>query len=71
MSLLNIGGGKFINIDRVSYIKAMNKDLVVVRFQDEPYPGNKKIPGTYLQVEGDDAERLLRWLEANTERIGS
>jgi len=71
MSLLNIGGGKFINTDRVTYIKAKSRDKVYVMFQTDFSTGGMGIPSSYLEVKGDDAERLLRWLEANTERIGS
>lgn len=70
MSLLNIGGGKYINTDRITYIKAKRRDKVYVMFQNEVSAGGIGIPTSYLEVKGDDAERLLRWLEANTERIG-
>lgn len=71
MSLLNIGGGNYINTDRITYIKAMKRDKVYVMFQNEVSGGGIGIPGSYLEVKGDDAERLIRWLESNTDRIGS
>jgi len=70
MSLLNIGGGKYINTDRITYIKAKRRDKIYVMFQNEVATGGIGVPASYLEVKGDDAERLLRWLEANTERIG-
>ncbi len=71
MSLLNIGGGKYINPDRITYIKAKRRDKVFVMFQTEVSCGGIGIPPSYLEVKGDDAERLLNWLEANAERIGN
>jgi hypothetical protein len=70
MSLLNIGGGKYINLDRITYIKAKSRDKVRVMFQTEVSCGGIGIPASYLEVRGDDAERLLRWLETNADRIG-
>jgi len=70
MSLLNIGGGNYINTDRVTYIKVKRRDKVLVMFQNEVSCGGIGIPSSYLEVKGDDAERLIRWLESNTERIG-
>ena len=71
MSLLNVGGGKYINTDRITYIKAKRRDKVYVMFQNEVSCGGIGVPTSYLEVKGDDAERLLRWLEANSERIRS
>ncbi len=71
MSLLNVGGGKYINTDKITYITAKRRDKVYVMFQNEVSGGGIGIPKSYLEVRGDDAGRLLRWLEANTERTGS
>ena len=70
MSLLNVGSGKYINTDRITYIEAKRRDKVLVMFQNEVSAGGIGIPPSYLKVEGDDAERLIRWLETNTERMG-
>ena len=70
MNLLNIGGGKYINPDRITYIKVKKRDKVYIMFQNEVSTSGIGIPSSYLEVKDDDAERLIRWLEANTERIG-
>jgi hypothetical protein len=71
MALLNVGVGKYVNTDRITYISAKKRDKVIIMFQNELSTGGMGIPPSYLEVKGDEAVRLLRWLEANSEQIGS
>jgi hypothetical protein len=40
---------------------------VLIQFQNEVTAGGLGIPPSYLEVTGQDAENLIRWLEANAE----
>lgn len=71
MALLNVGVGKYVNTDRITHISAKRRDKVFIMFQNELSTGGMGIPASYMEVKGAEAERLLIWLEANSEQIGS
>ncbi len=68
MKLLRVAEGKYVNTERITYI-AKRKDKVIIQFQNEVSAGGIGIPTSYLELKGEEAERFLRWLEANAERI--
>jgi hypothetical protein len=68
MKLLAVGDGKYVNTERITYIRAKSRDKVIIQFQNEVYGGGIGIPPSYLEVKGRDAERLLAWLDANSDR---
>ena len=51
-------------------MEAKKRDKVVIQFQTEVSGGGIGIPSSYLELKGAEAEDFLRWLEANSERIG-
>jgi hypothetical protein len=69
MKLLAVGDGKYVNPERITYIRVKSRDKVIIQFQNEVYPGGIGVPSSYLEVKGPDAERLLTWLQANSDRI--
>ena len=67
MKLLKVGADKYVNTERITYIHAKKRDKVLIQFQNEVNAGGLGIPPSYLEVTGQDAEDLIRWLESNAE----
>ncbi len=69
MKLLAVGDGKYINTDRITYIHAKKKDKVIIMFQNGVNVGGIGIPSSYLVIKGVQAEKLIQWLQTNSEQI--
>ncbi|MHC4740489.1 MAG: hypothetical protein ACYS8Z_01180 [Planctomycetota bacterium] len=69
MKLLKVGADKYVNTESITYIHAKKPDKVIILFQGEVDAGGIGIPSSYLEVKGQDAEDLIRWLETNAETI--
>lgn len=68
MKLLKVGDGKFVNVDRITYVEAKRRDKVVIQFQNEVSGGGIGIPPSYLVLRGGEAETFVMWLEQNTDK---
>jgi hypothetical protein len=69
MNLLEVGDGKYVNTDRITYINAVKKDKVIIMFQNEVGIGGIGIPASYLELKGAEAQRLLQWLQTNAAQM--
>ena len=69
MNLLEVGDGKYVNTERITYIHAVKKDKVIIMFQNEVFPGSGGIPATFLKIKGAEAEKLIQWLQTNAEQM--
>ena len=67
MRLLRVGNGKYVNTERITYIKAKKRDKVIIQFQAEVDCGGMGRPSSFLELKGEEAEVFLRWLESNSE----
>jgi hypothetical protein len=67
MKLLKVGADKYVNTERITYVHAKKSDKVLIMFQNEVSTGGIGIPSSYLEVRGQDAEDLIRWLDSNAE----
>ena len=70
MNFLKVGDGKFINPDRVTYIEAKRRNKVLIQFQNEVSAGGLGVPMSFLELDGDEAEAFLRWLNSQEDKIG-
>ena len=70
MKLLKVGGGKFVNTDRITYMEAKKRDKVIIQFQNEVSAGGIGMPPSFLELKGPEAEDFIRWLEGNAESVG-
>ena len=70
MKLLKVGEGKYVNTDRITYVEAKKRDKVIIQFHTKISTGGIGIPSSYLELKGPEAEDFLRWLEANSDRMG-
>ncbi len=70
MKLLKVGNRKYVNTERITYIEARKRDKVIIQFQNEVTAGGIGIPPSYLELKGDEAVDLLRWLESNSDSTG-
>ena len=67
MKLLKVGSDKYVNTERITYIHAKKSDKVLIMFQTEVSAGGIGIPPSFLEVKGQDAEDLIRWLDSNAQ----
>lgn len=69
MKLLKVGADKYVNTESITYVHAKKPDKVIIVFRGEVSTGGIGIPSSYLEVKGQDAETLIRWLDSNAQTI--
>ena len=68
MRFLKISQDRYINLDQVTYVYE-KKDKVYVLFQVDPNASGILGPSTICELKGDEAQRFLQWMEANSEKV--
>ena len=55
MKLLKVGDGKYVNTERITYIKARKPDNVIIQFQTDVEVETKAVSSSYLELKGSEA----------------
>jgi len=64
MHLVKLGVDKYINVDRMTYVEARRKGVLVVHF--DVGGGDVGGPVCCTKLDGEEAQRFARWLDANS-----
>ena len=60
MTIIKVGGDKYINVERMTYVEPARKGRLVVHF--DVGGGDVAGPSCRMTLEGDEAEVFKRWL---------
>jgi len=64
MTIVQVGDGKYINVDRITYVEPGRKGRLEVHF--DVGGGDVAGPKCRMTLESDEADILLRWLDARS-----
>ncbi len=63
MTIIKVGDGKYINVDRMTYVEPGRKGRLVVYFNVGGGPG----PPCCMTLEENEAELFKRWLDGRNQ----
>ena len=67
MNLVKVGDSKYINVDRITYVKKGRKERIEVHFVAGG--GDKGELSYYVIPEGQEALNFIHWLDTNSEDV--
>ena len=64
MQLVKLSADKYINVDRMTYVEGGRKGVLTVHF--DVGGGDVAGPACRTKLDGEEARRFMRWLDANS-----
>ncbi|MCK4293885.1 MAG: hypothetical protein KAY65_11860 [Planctomycetes bacterium] len=65
MLIAKIADGKYINVDRMTYVEPQRKGQLTVHFAVGG--GDVAGPSCRMKLEQEEAERFIRWLDSHNQ----